>query len=112
VTRSTSATDADRGAMLAAIGAASIDELFAAVPERLRLRGGCDLPAGLAEQDVFEHLRELAARTMSTEDEMSFLGAGMDDHDVPAVVDMLTQRSELPTPTCPTSPRSRRGRCR
>src|SRR5436305_1175551 len=62
--------------MLAEIGVASLDELFAAqVPEGVRLGRELDLPAGLPEQDVFAHLRELAERNVSVEDEISFLGA-------------------------------------
>ena len=65
MTRYTAATDADRAAMLSVIGVDSIDDLFADVPEGLRLRRPLGLPAGMAEQDVFAHLSELAARNVS-----------------------------------------------
>jgi glycine dehydrogenase subunit 1 len=105
----TSATEVDRRAMLDAIGAASVEELFADVPAALRLRRPLDLPAGMAEQEVYEHLRELAARNVSAEDELTFLGGGMYDHYVPAVVDMLTSRSELLTPYTPYQPEVSQG---
>ena len=99
--------------MLAAIGVGSLAEIFERqIPESVRLGRELDLPAGLGEQDVYEHLRSLAARNTSTEDELSFLGAGMYDHYVPALIDMLMERSEFLTPYTPISPRSPRGACR
>jgi glycine dehydrogenase subunit 1 len=63
----------------------------------------------MAEQDVYEHLRTLAARNTSAEDEITFLGAGMYDHYVPAVVDMLMERSEFLTPYTPYQPEISQG---
>ena len=51
--------------MLAAIGAGSIDELFADVPEGVRLGRAIDLPPGKPEQEVYAYLRELAAMNVS-----------------------------------------------
>src|ERR1017187_1757872 len=90
----TSATDADREEMLAAIGVGSIEDLFADIPADLRLSAPLDLDAGLSEQEVYDELRALAARNVSTEDEISFLGAGMYDHYVPALIDAIVSRSE------------------
>jgi glycine dehydrogenase subunit 1 len=100
----TAVTDADRAAMLGQIGVADVDELFAAIPERLRLGRPLDLPPGRPEQDVYAHLRALAERNVSAEDELTFLGAGMYDHYVPAFIDMLTSRSEYLTPYTPYQP--------
>jgi glycine dehydrogenase subunit 1 len=72
----TATTDADREAMLAEIGVGDVEELFSAIPAALRLGRPLDLPAGLPEQDVYAHLRELAARNVSAEDELTFLAAG------------------------------------
>jgi len=109
VSRYTSATDADREAMLAAIGVASVDALFADVPEDLRLGRPLDLPAGKPEQEVYGYLRDLAARNVSAEDEISFLGAGMYDHYVPALVDSVVSRSEFLTPYTPYQPEVSQG---
>src|SRR4051794_12296476 len=96
--------------MLAEIGVASLDALFdAQVPEGVRLGRELDLPAGLPEQDVFAHLRELAERNVSVEDEVSFLGGGMYDHYVPALIDMLMERSEFLTPYTPYQPEISQG---
>src|SRR5262245_38349079 len=96
--------------MLAQIGVGALGELFdRQIPAAVRLQRPLDLPAGMAEQDVYEHLRALAARNTSAEDEISFLGAGMYDHYVPAVVDMLMERSEFLTPYTPYQPEISQG---
>jgi glycine dehydrogenase subunit 1 len=109
MTRYTSATDADRQAMLDAIGVGSVDELFAEIPEAVRLRRPLDLPAGMAEQDVFDHLAALAARNIHADAETSFLGAGMYDHYTPALIDSILQRSEFLTPYTPYQPEISQG---
>ncbi|CAA9488953.1 MAG: Glycine dehydrogenase [decarboxylating] (glycine cleavage system P1 protein), partial [uncultured Solirubrobacteraceae bacterium] len=106
----TAVTPQDLEEMLATIGVGSIDELFAElVPEGVKLDRELGLPEGMTEQDVYDHLRELAAKNVSTEDEVSFLGAGMYDTYVPAIVDMLTSRSEFLTPYTPYQPEVSQG---
>jgi glycine dehydrogenase subunit 1 len=95
--------------MLATIGVASIEELFADIPARLRLREPLALDAGLAELEVYDELRALAARNTSTEDELCFLGAGMYDHYVPALIDSIIERSEFLTPYTPYQPEVSQG---
>jgi len=95
--------------MLERIGVGSIDELFADVPAGVRLDRPLDLPPGKAEQDVYAYLRDLAARNVSAEDELTFLGAGMYDHYVPALIDTLVQRSEFLTPYTPYQPEISQG---
>src|SRR5687767_15908434 len=96
--------------MLETIGVGSIDELFAAlVPEGVKLDRALELPDGMTEQDVYDHLRELAARNVSTEDEVTFLGAGMYDTYVPSLIDMLVTRSEFLTPYTPYQPEISQG---
>ena len=81
--------------MLEAIGVASVQEIFdRQIPSAVRLQRPLQLPAGRPEQEVYEHLRALGARNRGTEDELSFLGAGMYDHYVPALIDMLTARKK------------------
>ena len=96
--------------MLAVIGVPTLREIFERqIPESVRLDRALELPDGLAEQDVYEHLRALAARNTSAEDELSFLGAGMYDHYVPALIDMLMERSEFLTPYTPYQPEISQG---
>jgi glycine cleavage system P protein (glycine dehydrogenase) subunit 1 len=109
VSRYTSATDQDRAAMLAAIGVSSVEELFADIPEGVRFRGRLEIPAGLSETEVFDHLRELAARNVSADEEISFVGAGMYDHYVPGLVEHVIERSEFLTPYTPYQPEVSQG---
>ena len=110
MSRYTAITSADLDAMLAAIGVGSVQELFdRQIPQAVRLNRPLDLPLGLPEQEVYAHLSALAARNTSVEDELSFLGAGMYDHYVPALIDMLTERSEFLTPYTPYQPEISQG---
>jgi glycine dehydrogenase subunit 1 len=110
LSRYTAITPEDLAAMLAAIGVDSLGEIFERqIPAGVRLERELELPDGLPEQDVYEHLRALAARNTSTDDELSFLGAGMYDHYVPALIDMLTERSEFLTPYTPYQPEISQG---
>jgi glycine dehydrogenase subunit 1 len=110
LTQYTSVTDSDRAAMLAAIGVSSVRDIFERqIPRDVRLARPLDLPDGKSEQEVYEHLRALAANNVSAEDELCFLGAGMYDHYVPAIVDMLMERSEFLTPYTPYQPEISQG---
>src|SRR5690242_17121329 len=104
MTRYTSATADDRRAMLDAIGVAAIGDLFNDIPENLRLNKPLALDCGKSEQEVFRYLSELAAKNQSCEQQISFLGAGMYDHYVPALIDSITSRSEFLTPYTPYQP--------
>ncbi len=109
MSRYTSLTDDDLRVMLDLIGAASVDELFEDLPEGVRLRRPLDLPAGMSEQEVFAHLSALADRNVSAADETTFLGAGMYDHYVPALIDSILSRSEFLTPYTPYQPEISQG---
>src|SRR5215216_6398275 len=109
MSRYTSATDADRRAMLDAIGVGSLEDLFAEIPSGVRLQRELDLDDGRSEQEVYEELSALAARNRHCEAETTFLGAGMYDHYVPALVDSIVQRSEFLTPYTPYQPEISQG---
>jgi glycine dehydrogenase subunit 1 len=110
LSRYTAITPADLDAMLAVIGVPTLQEIFdRQIPAGVRLDRALELPDGRSEQDVYEHLRELAAANTSVEDELSFLGAGMYDHYVPALIDMLMERSEFLTPYTPYQPEISQG---
>ncbi len=110
MTQYTSVTDSDLAAMLATIGVSSVQEIFERqIPEAVRLARPLGLPDPQSEQDVYEHLRALASRNASAEDELCFVGAGMYDHYVPSIVDMLMERSEFLTPYTPYQPEISQG---
>jgi glycine dehydrogenase subunit 1 len=104
-----SLTDRDREEMLAAIGVSSVEELFEQVPPGVRLNRELDVPPALSEIELVAHLSELAARNAHTGVELSFLGAGIYDHYVPAVVDVLLSRGEFLTAYTPYQPEMSQG---
>jgi glycine dehydrogenase subunit 1 len=104
-----SVTDADRTAMLAAIGVASVEDLFEQVPQAVRLGRPLALEPALSEPELVAHLEELAAKNVHVGRELSFLGAGMYDHYVPAVVDAVLARGEFLTAYTPYQPEMSQG---
>jgi glycine dehydrogenase subunit 1 len=102
-----SLTAADREAMLVAIGVESIEELFRDIPAGVRFERALDVPPALTEADLTRHLEELAAK--NAVHEVPFLGAGIYDHYVPAVVDAVLQRGEFLTAYTPYQPELSQG---
>ncbi|CAB4695625.1 MAG: aminomethyl-transferring glycine dehydrogenase subunit GcvPA [Actinobacteria bacterium] len=102
-----SLTDADREAMLAAIGVSSIAELFRDIPADVRYAGPLDVLPALSEAELTRHMEELAAKNVV--DEVTFLGAGVYDHYVSAVVDSVLQRGEFLTAYTPYQPEMSQG---
>ena len=88
---------------------ASTGELFQDIPEGVRFDRALDLEPALSEQELTRHLEELAARNIDSGKELSFLGAGIYDHYVPAVVDTVLQRGELLTAYTPYQPEMSQG---
>jgi glycine dehydrogenase subunit 1 len=94
-------TPDDQRAMLAKIGAGSIDELFHSIPESLRLKRPLNVPPALTELELTQHFGELAQRNQSAQDAICLLGGGSYDHFIPAVVDAVAGRSEFYTAYTP-----------
>lgn len=89
--------DAKR-ALLEAVGAPSVEALFAQIPAGHRLERPLNLPPALSsEAELRRHLHELLSKNRSCEESLSFLGAGCWRHYVPAVCDEIVGRSEFLT---------------
>jgi len=102
-------TEEDVRQMLAAIGVASVEDLFCEVPPAVRLQRPLQLGEALAESDLLRELQVLAARNATAADYSSFLGGGAYNHFIPAVVDQLTSRSEFYTAYTPYQPEISQG---
>jgi glycine dehydrogenase subunit 1 len=102
-------TDADRAAMLAAIGAPSIEALFSDVPMAARHAGLLDLPRAMGEIEVERRLGAMAAKNLSAGAALCFLGGGAYRHHIPAAVDHLIQRGEFLTSYTPYQPELAQG---
>jgi len=92
-------------AMLAAIGAESVDDLFRAIPHALRARS-FDLPPGMSEFEMLSGIRELSGQNV---DVVPFVGGGFYDHLLPAAVDHLAGRAEFYTAYTPYQPECSQG---
>ncbi len=90
---------AEREQMIAAIGAASIDELFEVIPAEYRFARDLDIPRQQAESEIISYFRAAGAKNAT--DYVSFLGAGAYRHYRPVVIDSLVQRGEFLTSYTP-----------
>jgi glycine dehydrogenase subunit 1 len=103
-------TDAEIAEMLTFLGMSSLDELFAAVPEALRVAGGLDVAPGLSEPDTLAAMERLADRNRRSGPELvCFAGGGAYDHEVPATVRRVAFRSEFVTAYTPYQPEVAQG---
>lgn len=94
--------------MLKAVGVASLDDLYASIPQEARMSQPLDLPAGMDEPTLMRHLGELADRNRGAT-MLSFLGAGAYDHHFPPAADQLLLRSEFYTAYTPYQPEVAQG---
>jgi glycine dehydrogenase subunit 1 len=92
-------SDADRKRMLAEIGIESIEQLFAGIPEKLRLRRLLELPKALSEPELLAYFQKRAAKNSVAEP--TFIGAGVYRHYIPIIIDALISRSEFYTAYTP-----------
>jgi len=96
--------------MMREIGVRSIEELYADVPEKCRLKNPLNLPSeGMSEFEVKKHVEALLSKNKTTSEMPTFLGAGCWPHYVPAVVKEIVQRSELLTSYTPYQPEISQG---
>ena len=92
-------TEDDVRKMLRAIGVSSLDDLFADIPQALKLKRSLDLPAPLAEQGVWDLMRRMAGKNVVPE--VCLTGAGAYHHYIPSVVRHMIGRSEFYTAYTP-----------
>ncbi len=103
-------TEADRQAMLATIGAETIEELFREIPENLRVApGALNLPPALDEPRLMAHLTALSKKNVNLADVTCFLGAGIYDRYIPATVGAVISRGEFLTAYTPYQPEASQG---
>jgi glycine dehydrogenase subunit 1 len=103
-------TEDDLASMLEFLGMDSLDDLFAHIPTAVRLAGGLDIDSGLSEPDVAAIFASYTSRNESRATAMTcFAGGGAYDHEVPAVVKALANRSEFVTAYTPYQPEVAQG---
>ena len=90
--------EAVRKEMLDFIGAKSVEEIYAFIPDEVRMKKPLDSPAPFTtEQELSKHMNSILAEDSTCEENISFLGAGCYDHYVPAICDEINGRSEFLT---------------
>lgn len=92
-------TPADEEAMLQTIGVGSVEDLFADIPERYKLKRLLHLPQPLSEQELSALMREIGSENKVQE--ITLMGAGAYNHYIPAVVGHIVSRSEFYTAYTP-----------
>ena len=102
-------TPGDREKMLATVGVESVDDLFADIPECVRLARPLDISSGMSEMEVAAHVSALAARNVPAGGLVSFAGAGCWDHHIPSIVGHVTLKPEFFTAYTPYQPEVSQG---
>ncbi len=102
-------TEEDRRHMMNVLGITNIAELFADIPETVRMTRGMDLPKAMSEIELNRHMKNLSDRNRNIESLISFLGAGCYEHYQPSVVDAIISRSEFYTSYTPYQPEISQG---
>lgn len=102
-------TDADRQAMLEALNIDSVDALFSDIPEAARLHRPLHLFEPLSEMELQQEFFGLAAKNLSVDQAVSFLGGGFYDRFIPAAIAQLVERGEFLTAYTPYQPELSQG---
>lgn len=102
-------TEAQQLKMLRDIGMSHFEQLFADIPESVRLKKRLNLPQALSEPELLAKMRALAAKNATVDDYACFLGAGAYDHIVPSAVRSLLSRQEFYTAYTPYQPEISQG---
>ncbi len=102
-------TPEDIQAMLQVVGAGCVDDLFADLPENIRLQETLNLPDGLCEEEVLRYFLKAAGKNHGQNQLTSFLGGGVYDCAIPAAVDAISSRSEFLTAYTPYQPEVSQG---
>ncbi len=101
-------TEKEKEAMLAAIGAKSLEDLFQDVPEEYRFPE-LELPPAMTEMEALAFLTDLSMENETSDDLVCFLGAGAYNHYIPAAVDAIIRRGEFLTAYTPYQPEISQG---
>lgn len=102
-------TDSDRDAMLEEIGVSRVEDLFAAIPEKVRLKRALDLPEALSEPELVSFMKQLSQACAGSGQYTYLLGAGCYNHYIPSIIDHILTRSEFYTAYTPYQPELSQG---
>lgn len=95
--------------MLQGMGVNSLEDLFADIPESVKLNRKLNLNSSMSELEVERYITELSKKNLSTDGITCFLGAGAYDHYIPSIIKHITSRSEFYTAYTPYQPEISQG---
>lgn len=102
-------TEQDRQEMLETIGVNSVEDLFSDIPKEIRFKGNLNIKKDLSESELLKEFVQLSRKNINSIEYCSFLGAGVYEHYIPAVVDHMISRSEFYTAYTPYQPEISQG---
>ncbi|MEG6616473.1 aminomethyl-transferring glycine dehydrogenase subunit GcvPA [Peptococcaceae bacterium 1198_IL3148] len=102
-------TDNERQQMLTQLGMEKIEQLFSDIPQQVRLQRELNIPGPFSELEVSRQLMALAQKNKTTDQYISFLGAGAYDHFIPSAVQHILSRAEFYTAYTPYQPEISQG---
>jgi glycine dehydrogenase subunit 1 len=89
----------ERRQMLDTIGASTLEDLYAHLPEDVRFRGALNIPKGKSEYEIVDYFRARGRDNFDAQ--ANFLGAGVYPHYRPVLVDAVVSRGEFLTSYTP-----------
>jgi glycine dehydrogenase subunit 1 len=101
--------DAIMRQMLDEIGVGSINELFKDIPAAISSKADLEIPDSMSEMETRRHVEHVLEKNLSTREMLSFLGAGIWPHHVPAAIDAILSRGEFLTSYTPYQPEISQG---
>jgi glycine dehydrogenase subunit 1 len=104
----TSHTKADQEEMLRVIGLEKIEDLFQCLPEEGKFPV-LNLPDGVTEMEALDELHYISSFNETTQELISFLGAGAYNHFIPSAVDSMLRRGEFYSAYTPYQPEIAQG---
>lgn len=95
--------------MLEAVGVSETEDLFSHIPEELILKNKLNLGQGMSESELTSHMKAMADKNKTIDEQISFLGAGAYDRFIPSIISHLVSRSEFYTAYTPYQPEISQG---
>jgi glycine dehydrogenase subunit 1 len=95
--------------MLETVGIKSVDELFSAIQDSLKLKRSLDLPEPVSEYELKKHVQNVIQQNFDASWNLCFLGAGIYDHIIPSAVKHIVSRQEFYTAYTPYQPEISQG---
>jgi glycine dehydrogenase subunit 1 len=96
-------------AMLKIINISTVEDLYSGIPSNLRFNGNLEIPDSQSEQETLQKIRAILSKNQTSDDLISFLGAGVYPHFIPSVVSSIINRSEFITSYTPYAPEVSQG---